>query len=201
MFRLSEEPDRTRLENAFRGLIRRHESLRTSFHDMAGRLLQQVHPVSDIHFEIHYLQGAVRTPEAACTYFVQPFDLSLAPLLRVRLARISDGTFILMTDVHHIVTDGTSMGILAREFTALYAGETLTPLKLQYRDVSLWRAEWTLGDDFKKQETFWLDRLAGELPELDLPFDFPGQPPVTSMAICFLIPFPPAAPKCSGHWL
>jgi non-ribosomal peptide synthetase component F len=75
--------------------------------------------------------------------------------------------------MHHIVTDGTSMGILVREFMAFYSGTALPPLRIQYKDFSEWQNRMFQTPGFKKQEDYWLKQFAGPLPVLDLPGDFP----------------------------
>jgi tyrocidine synthetase-3 len=154
------------LENIFRRLIRRHESLRTSFHMLNDR------PVQRIHDEVEFNIGLIGTIVPMET-FVRPFDLARAPLLRVQLSEIADTGHGLMVDMHHIITDGTSMDLLVKEFMALAGGEELPPLKLQYKDYSQWQNSETQRVALEKQEEYWLDRFAGEIPVLHLPVDFP----------------------------
>ncbi|MCZ8521355.1 MULTISPECIES: non-ribosomal peptide synthetase [Paenibacillus] len=105
--------------------------------------------------------------------FIRPFDLSRAPLLRAGLLPLPGGEAILFVDLHHIVSDGVSMDVLVREWLQLYNGETLPPLRVQYKDYAAWQREQLQGERLKRQEAYWLDALGGELPVLGLPLDLP----------------------------
>ena len=173
-----------KLEIAFRKLVYRHESLRTSFVLSAGEPVQRVQ--EKVEFKIEYLDLAAKdaknreeekihhssfmnTPD----HFIRAFDLSKAPLLRVGLIKETAKKFILMVDMHHIVSDGISLRILTREFALLYRGEQLPDARIQYKDYTQWQHSKTGQETMKKQETYWLEMLAGEPPVLNLPTDFP----------------------------
>ncbi|UCH92667.1 MAG: amino acid adenylation domain-containing protein, partial [Candidatus Aminicenantes bacterium] len=185
---LKGETDRDRLEKVFRELIEHHESLRTSFHLIENKPVQKIH--QEVEFEIEY-HSAQRTAQSAelkeerCAPgalrfastikdFVRPFDLSRAPLIRAGLVRIKDQNHILMVDMHHIISDGTSMGVLVKNFTALYKGEILPGLKIQYKDYARWQNLQKESQLLKKQKKYWLTKFdtPGEIPVLDLPTDF-----------------------------
>ncbi|MCP5053174.1 MAG: amino acid adenylation domain-containing protein [bacterium] len=114
-------------------------------------------------------------------YFVRPFDLSRAPLMRVGVTETGNGRYMMMVDIHHIVSDGVSQGVLEKDFIALYSGETLQPLPLQYKDFSLWQADQRQKESFQIQQAYWLEqfntRTGKGLPLLALPTDYP-RPPV-----------------------
>jgi tyrocidine synthetase-3 len=175
-FQLEGQLNAARLEQVFARLIERHESLRTSFVLVKGEPFQRVHDTVD--FSIQYETGAGSNDEKRITgderAFIRPFDLEHAPLMRVSVTEESPDRRIMAVDMHHIITDGTSMGILIREFMALYAGEELTPPALQYKDFSGWRAGGKQQEALKKQEDFWLKQFSGEVPVLDLLVDYPG---------------------------
>ncbi|HLP44298.1 MAG TPA: amino acid adenylation domain-containing protein, partial [Candidatus Kapabacteria bacterium] len=99
-------------------------------------------------------------------------DLSKAPLLRVGLLTVNHGRQILMIDMHHIITDRISHNILEKEFRALYFKEELTPLRLQYKDYSEWQNGKAHHQMIKEQEKYWLEIFSGEVPVLNLPFDY-----------------------------
>ncbi|MCP5050057.1 MAG: amino acid adenylation domain-containing protein, partial [bacterium] len=109
--------------------------------------------------------------------FIRPFDLTRSPLMRSALVEHPGGHCTWMVDMHHIITDGTSVNILGNEFMALYSGETLPPLRVHYKDFSTWRDGETMKESIKLQETFWLEQYRDEAPVLNLPIDFP-RPPV-----------------------
>ncbi|MCU0285643.1 MAG: amino acid adenylation domain-containing protein [Acidobacteria bacterium] len=185
--------DKERLENAFKKMIARHESLRTSFHQVDGEAVQKIHSIEEVaaEFEIEYYEsaedGAIFSPQEGKEWtrvtglpfqdiveqFVQPFDLSIPPLLRVGLIKIMETHQVLMLDIQHIIFDGLSLVILLEELWKLYDGEELAPLTIQYKDF----AEWSHSDASKKeieeQEKFWLKEFSGEIPQLNLPIDYP----------------------------
>ncbi|MCP4216715.1 MAG: non-ribosomal peptide synthetase, partial [bacterium] len=170
-------PDKEKLEDTFRQLILRHDSLRTSFHIAGKEPVQKIE--QNVSFHVHHYEP-FQTPPAEgdikeiIARFIRPFDLSQAPLLRVGVLSVEEGKQLLMIDMHHIISDGVSMVILAEEFAGLYDGAALPPLNLQYKDYAWWEKNRNGEDVFKRRETFWLKELAGQLPELQLPVDFPG---------------------------
>ncbi|MCP5046912.1 MAG: amino acid adenylation domain-containing protein, partial [bacterium] len=177
---LKGEVRKERFEEIFRQLIQRHESLRTGFHMKNEESVQVIH--DHVEFRINDYDLAANPAdklqeEKIIEGFVRPFDLSIAPLLRVGLvdtpvAGAGDPTFILMVDMHHIISDGASTAILVKEFGALYAGEELPPLELQYKDYSHWQAQSADSPEWKLRETWWTTQMEGEIPVLNLPFDF-----------------------------
>ncbi|MEC1520409.1 condensation domain-containing protein, partial [Bacillus sonorensis] len=172
--------DLERLDTVFKQLIKRHESLRTSFEQDAGG-----EPVQRIHDEVSFtLQTAAlgeQTEQEAASAFIQPFDLGQAPLFRAQIVKVSDERHLLLVDMHHIISDGVSVNILIREFGELYNNRTLPALHIQYKDYAVWQEKFKKGDTYKKQEAYWLKQLEGELPVLDLPADH-TRPPVRSFA-------------------
>ncbi|WP_053375082.1 non-ribosomal peptide synthase/polyketide synthase [Paenibacillus sp. FJAT-27812] len=166
--------DPARVEAALRTLIQRHESLRTSFHMQDGKAIQQVHHAAEFHVE---LSEALHAPdeelEQLTADFVRPFDLGQAPLMRAALVKLSEDRYLFLFDVHHIVSDGVSMGIILSEFAALYGGEALPELKLHYKDFAAWQNRQFTAAFLKEQEAYWLECLSGELPVLELPTDYP----------------------------
>jgi len=171
---LEGECDMARLEYSFRRLIQRHESLRASFHLIHDEPVQKVH--DEVEFEIEYLESAARNPQPASALissFIRPFDLSRASLMRVALIKTAADKHILIVDMHHIVHDGISQTILFKEFPAFYRGEELPGLKIQYKDYAGWQDRDIIKQAVKKQELYWLKQFPGEIPILNLPYDFP----------------------------
>jgi hypothetical protein len=195
------ELDKDRLEKTLRRLIERHESFRTSFHMVRGEPVQAVHP--EVEFEITYynrkeveedrssrLEGTRGLAPLFIKEFVRPFDLSRAPLLRVGLMELphtpaalrshpsqegKESKYILMIDMNHIISDGTSMALFTRDFMTIYAGEErkLSPLRVHYKDFSVWQIGKRGRETIKRQEQYWLKLFAGEIPRLELPQDYP----------------------------
>jgi amino acid adenylation domain-containing protein len=167
------------LEETFRKLITRHECLRASFRLVEGEPVQQVQ--DNVDFTIEYFDLETEDPEEPIIRsFVRSFDLSQAPLLRVGLIHQHThkqenigSRYILMVDMHHIISDGTSIQILIKDFLVLFRGEELQPLKLHYKDYSEWQDREKENGKIREQEVYWLKKFDGELPVLYLPIDFP----------------------------
>ncbi|MCP4157037.1 MAG: amino acid adenylation domain-containing protein [bacterium] len=170
-------PDRQKLENTFKKMIERHESMRTSFLMIDENPVQKIKPEAEIEFSIQYVEmgtGEVGTGlTGLISNFIRPFNLSIAPLIRASLVKEKERKYILMLDIHHIVTDGTSMELFSREFAAIYAGGTLPPLEYQYKDYALWQNSNAQREAVAKQEEYWLKQFEGEVPVLELPLDYP----------------------------
>ncbi|WP_040496073.1 hybrid non-ribosomal peptide synthetase/type I polyketide synthase, partial [Fulvivirga imtechensis] len=173
VLRLEGKLDKDKLIGAFQKLIDRHEILRTSFHMIDGQPVQTVE--KNVHFEIAYFEALEEKAEAIIQEFIRPFDLSQTPLLRTGLIRLSDENHLLMVDMHHIVTDGVSQGVLIRDFMDYYSNVQLPPLQLHYKDFS----EWVLlqQEYFGRQRDFWKQEFAEYATALELPTDYPR--PVT----------------------
>ncbi|WHX35229.1 non-ribosomal peptide synthase/polyketide synthase [Paenibacillus polymyxa] len=168
---LEGELDRQRFEEAFRGLVARHETLRTGFEMVKGEAVQRIY--EEAAFQVEYVQISEEQAEETVRQFVRPFDLAKPPLLRVGLAELAPDRHILMFDTHHIVSDGVSVDVLIEEFVRLYSGEQLEPLRIQYKDYAVWQQSDEQKAQLAKQEAYWLDMFRGELPVLELPTDYP----------------------------
>ncbi|MBG9766181.1 non-ribosomal peptide synthetase, partial [Paenibacillus polymyxa] len=168
---LEGELDRQRFEEAFHGLVARHETLRTGFEMVKGEAVQRIY--EEAAFQVEYVQISEEQAEETVRQFVRPFDLAKPPLLRVGLAELAPDRHILMFDTHHIVSDGVSIDVLIEELVRLYSGEQLEPLRIQYKDYAVWQQSDEQKAQLAKQEAYWLDMFRGELPVLELPTDYP----------------------------
>ncbi|UCH92158.1 MAG: amino acid adenylation domain-containing protein [Candidatus Aminicenantes bacterium] len=190
---LEGEVDRKKLEETFRKLLNRHESLRTSFIILEDTSVQRIH--QEVEFAIEYDEisdfdvGIEAEEKIHSTYsteipiknFIRPFDLLKAPLIRVGLIKINLFRHILMVDLHHIITDGISHAVLINDFMSLYNDAQLPALRLQYKDYSEWQQSKSIKESFKRQEEFWLKEFEGEIPEIDMPIDY-MRPAIQSFA-------------------
>jgi amino acid adenylation domain-containing protein len=162
---------------------RRHETLRTTFENRAGRAVQAIAPAMALPFlmvDLTALDAACQQAEGRRQLVAEirrPFDLTTGPLLRCVLFRLAGEHRISMT-IHHIVADGWSTGVLMREIVELYrafsAGEApaLPELSVQYADFAAWQRRWVSGEVLDAQTAYWRQRLAG-LSSLELPTDRP----------------------------
>ncbi|MDQ1349859.1 MAG: Amino acid adenylation protein, partial [Acidobacteriota bacterium] len=170
--RLEGPMGKTKLEAVFRQLIRRHESLRTSFHLVKNEPAQRVH--GDVEFTVEYYDlAAPMLGDPIIKSFVRSFDLSCAPLLRVGLIKTGENEHIFMVDMHHIISDGISLNVLIKEFLKLCRGDILPELRLQYKDFSQWQNNRVVSGRIKKQEEYWLNVFRGPLPVLEISTDYP----------------------------
>ncbi|MGE5339903.1 MAG: amino acid adenylation domain-containing protein [Candidatus Omnitrophota bacterium] len=186
---LGNDVDPNRLEATLKTLIQRHESLRTSFEMIDEEPVQRIHESAEFSIEYHDLtkeeSGNHSAIDGLIRSFYRPFDLSKAPLLRSLLIRLPDGNHRWMLDIHHIVSDGTSLRILNDEFLTLYHGGKLKPLRIQYKDFSSWQNQ--LFDDEKNKtlEDYWLRIFQGEIPRLNLTPDYPRPGVFTFQGACY----------------
>jgi amino acid adenylation domain-containing protein len=174
------------LEDGFNDVIKRHESLRTTFAVENGEPLQIIHPELRINLattELDPLNGEDRESRVqalASQISVKSFDLARLPLLRVCLFKLGEAEHILIINVHHIVADGLSIGVLLDELDTFYRARTrggdphLRELAVQYADFALWQRR-TIENQaaYANQINFWQKQLGGTLPVLELPGDKP----------------------------
>ncbi|QQP77975.1 amino acid adenylation domain-containing protein [Bacillus sp. TK-2] len=158
------------LEQAFRKLIERHESLRTSFVMVDGEPVQKIE--KDINFQVTYREMGTNKLDDIINGFVKPFDLEKAPLLRVEIIHVTDDEHVMVLDMHHIISDGVSMGIFMQELAELYNGQKLSPLSIQYKDYSEWQRGLFTQEEITKQEKYWMNVFNEEVPVLNMPTDY-----------------------------
>ena len=175
------------LKRSINEIVRRHESLRTSFTAIDGEPHQVVSPAIQLPLRVinlEVVQAHVRPDEVrkiAAREAGQPFSLSQGPLFRVVLVGLSPQEHVLIVTLHHIISDGWSVEILIREVAALYeaysSGKTspLPELSIQYVDFAHWQRTWLQQEVLDRQLDYWKQQLGGELPALNLPTDWPYQ--------------------------
>jgi acyl carrier protein len=169
------------LERCLKEIVRRHESLRTTFTSRDGQPFQVVHAASAPWFALldfsEFPQNQ-REAEAVCRVTEEvrrPFDLCQGPLLRALLCRLTDQDHMLLLTMHHIISDGWSMRVIEQEMGALYAsfaaGEPspLEELPLQYADFAVWQRDWLKGEVLEKEIDYWRNQLEGVPPPITWP--------------------------------
>ncbi|RME01278.1 MAG: non-ribosomal peptide synthetase, partial [Deltaproteobacteria bacterium] len=173
------------VERCIAALVARHETLRTTFALIEGTPRQIVHPpeawkIPVIRLDLSDLPEGEREQEAfahAHAAAAKRFDLSEGPLLRVLLIRIDTSDHLLVLNMHHIVSDGWSLGVLIRELATLYpAGgdpSLLPPLPIQYADHAAWQRKVLAGETSDRLLAYWRKRLEGAPETLPLPTDKP----------------------------
>lgn len=173
------------LEHSLNELVRRHESLRTTFAVIDNQLMQVITPTLALPLpvtDLGHLPGNEREAEAlhlAAAEARQPFNLTQGPLVRARLLRLAPTEYIFSLTIHHIISDGWSMAVFWRELSLLYtafnAGQPspLPDLPIQYADFALWQREQFQGELLAQELAYWQKQLSGDLPVLLLPSDRP----------------------------
>ncbi|MGH3776207.1 MAG: amino acid adenylation domain-containing protein, partial [Pseudonocardiaceae bacterium] len=218
--RLRGDVDVDALSEALTAVVARHESLRTTFDSVDGRGVQVVHPPSVLPLPVLDLSELARPDLTApqrdaelrrvvAVESARPFDLSRGPLLRVGLVRISAVEHVLTVAMHHIVTDGWSMGVLLGELGAFYSAAVrgqdadLPVLAVQYVDYAVWQRELLSGPALDTALEYWRDQLSG-LAALELPTDRPRPAVLTAAGAIYEFVVPAqvvAGLKAVGHRL
>ena len=190
--RLRGRLDAASLQRALTETARRHEVLRTVYaviDGSDGQPRQIVQPPAPLPLPLIHLSGLPaprREAEAgriAADAAAQPFDLARGPVLRAALLEIGRDDHVLLLALHHIATDGWSMGLLIRELTLHYAEQNaaqssgapspLPALPLQYSDFAAWQRGWLQGETLDNELRYWRERLSGAPTQLALPVDHP----------------------------
>ncbi|MCP4217506.1 MAG: AMP-binding protein, partial [bacterium] len=160
------------MEKTLRQLIHRHESLRTSFIWKNETPVQRVH--REVDFRVEEIDDSLSDPswQGQPQPEWQAFDLGRAPLLRAGFRRTAPHKYVVVFDMHHIISDGTSMATFIKEFTALYSGQSLAAQPTRFKDFSIWQAQRLQKGELKARGDYWRKTLS-EPPLLNLPLDFP----------------------------
>ena len=187
LLRLRGVLDREALRRALDRVVARHEILRTGFVQVDGHAMQVVGAGGEFPIEVDDLRER-EGKEAELERLLEEegkkrFDLERGPLIRGRLVQMGEGEHVLMVTMHHIVSDGWSMGVLVDEVSRLYGafvkgeGDPLEPLAIQYADYAAWQREWLSGEELRKQSDYWKETLAGAAARLELATDWerPGE--------------------------
>ncbi|MFC4307450.1 amino acid adenylation domain-containing protein [Steroidobacter flavus] len=173
------------LERSVAELIRRHESLRTSFRTVHGSPVAVIAPPESFALTVIDLSAMQAEPrESRARQLIEAeaqfvFDLTVGPLLRVSLMKLTELRHVLLLTVHHVISDGWSLGILNRELSELYAAfsnkqpSPLPELPVQYADYAIWQRQWLQGEVLQEHLQYWREQLRGAPPHLQLPTDRP----------------------------
>ncbi len=182
-FRLEGILDSSALAEAFNQLVCRHEVLRTTFTEVEGEPVLRINPASHGILSVVDLKSLgkveqdIRVKNLADKEARRCFDLKTGPLIRARLLKLTGLEHVLLVTLHHIVCDGWSMGIFAREIVALYdaiqnnQSPLLSQLPIQYADFAYWQRQRLQGEMLAQQLEYWRQKLS-DIPVLDFPTDY-----------------------------
>ncbi|RPA01073.1 non-ribosomal peptide synthetase [Burkholderia pseudomallei] len=184
--RLDGPLNREVLQRALNRIVMRHEALRTCFAREEGEPIQVIQPHADLTVSYHDLREAEQTEQRAKdlsqAHASAPFDLSRDLPVRVLLLQLADEAHVVQVVMHHIASDGWSVGVFLQELSALYGSfiaeqdDPLAPLPLQYADYAAWQRRWLASGQLEKQGAFWQTNLSGAPTLLELPTDRPRPP-------------------------
>ena len=167
--------DAERVETCFRRLIERHESFRTSFDRVDGTPVQRIADAADFALE----RRVARESELAqiAEDFIQPFDLSKAPLMRAMLVQVRPDFHFLLYDFHHIIFDGSSSAAFLHDFNALYYDRELPGLAIHFKDYTMWQQAFLHGEQGRKQAAYWQELFKDRPRSAMLTSDFARRAP------------------------
>lgn len=163
--------DTNKLEKCFKNLINRHDALRTCFKIIDNNVVQIIN--EDVTFNLITDTASSTKLNDIYTNFVKPFNLEKAPLLRAKAVTLDNNKMLLLLDMHHIISDGTSLSILLQELCDLYNDKQLKEKKLDYKDFTLWEKEQFETEEFKSSKDFWVNQFKDEIPLLNMPYVHP----------------------------
>ncbi len=182
--RLSGQLNESALQHALTTLVERHDSLRCCFPVVNGEATVQLNDVynplsvTDLS-ELSETEQQRRVTEWIANHAQTTFDLSTGPLLSLRLLKLGEQKQILLFNMHHIISDGWSMGVLIRDWSQLYSAYAqnqvpqLPKLPIQYTDYAAWQRNWLQGEILEQQLAYWIEKLTGAPQSLELPTDYP----------------------------
>jgi len=208
--RLSGQLEVEALQQSLQWLVERHAGLRCHFPTISGQAQLQIRAIEALQLhDLRHLAADVREHEAqrlADSHAIAPFDLRQGPLFKADLLLLDDADAVLLLNMHHIISDGWSMGVFMRDWQQAYAafagGDTpsLPPLAIQYSDYAAWQRQWFQGEVLQRQIDYWTAQLKG-LPELlELPTDKPRPPQQSYQGAHFTHSLPATLSQAVGQF-
>ncbi|ACC81024.1 non-ribosomal peptide synthetase [Nostoc punctiforme] len=171
------------LHSSLAYLLNRHDSLRMYFPTVVGQPQVAIANLEDIEVLTYQVLGTgnqeTNVQRFIDAYVQEPFDLSTGPLFKAKLLQLKEHKYVLLINMHHIISDGWSMGVFVRElrqaYTAFAQGQApnLAPLPIQYSDYANWQRNWLQGEVLENQINYWKHQLGDAPPLLELPTDYP----------------------------
>ncbi len=181
--RMEGELDVAAMERVYNEVVRRHEVLRSVYEVRGGRCVQVVKEWKRevlAEIDVSELEGEVRQREVRRVIECEArrgFELEKGPMIRVGMIKEREGERVMMVTMHHIASDGWSMGVMVREVVEMYEAyregreSELGELEIQYGDYAEWQRERLRGEEMERQKRYWVERLGGKLPVLEMPTD------------------------------
>lgn len=165
--------DLNKVQYCFDILIKRHESLRTSFLFKNGELVQKIN--NNVNSKVIYIENT--NLKEIIEKLNNDFDFEKAPLAKMSVAKLEKNKFIILICMHHIISDGTSINIFTNEFCKLYYDQELEPINLTYKDYAIFEKNAFSNNYYQKSKNYWINKFKSEIPVLNLPTTY-NRPPV-----------------------
>jgi len=165
-----EKPDIKHLSDCINEILNKHDSLRAYFIIENNKLVQKI--LDKVEFSLFQETADTNDIDSLFKDFVQPFDLTVAPLFRAKIVKLKNNKYVLMIDTHHIICDGTSLNIFMTELCSLYNNLLQNKLTINYKDYVLWENEYIATNEFEESERYWINQFKEGLPILNLPTTF-----------------------------
>lgn len=166
--------DIQKTKECFQRIICRHEALRTGFGiNDENRIVQMIW--NDVSFELEYFEQPLEEESITSVLkdLIRPFDLEKPPLIHVTIVKIDEMKYLMLTDIHHSISDGYSASIIAKEFMQLYKGEELEEITLHYSNFIDWMKEFSKSEKYTAKRAYWEKQIPKEPYTLDLPVSYP----------------------------
>lgn len=163
--------NKEKVESAFRDIIKSQSVFRTVFVIVNGEVKQKI--LDNVDFAVESFNNTSSEIDSLVNNFATPFDLEKAPLLRVEIHYIDNNQSLLLFDSHHIIMDGTSLGLLIKSFCEIYNGNNCNTPIIEYKDYSVWENNLVNSSTINSYENYWINKLKNsELSSLNLPYDY-----------------------------
>ena len=159
--------DKEKLEKCFKKLIIRHSSLRTHFENREDMVVQIIE--NNVEYKLDYEESDIDDINIIYSNFVKPFDLTKTPLFRTKLVKLKNNKELLLLDMHHIISDGTSLNILMEELCNLYNNKELSNKEIEYKDFAIWENQNLNSKDANSAKEFWVEQFRDDIPLLNMP--------------------------------
>ena len=163
-------PDVNKLQKALDIIVSRHESLRTYFEIIDGKIVQKI--VDELVVKVNVQDVNTNEPDELFYIYQSIFDLSKAPLFNMFLFKLPNGKALLMLDAHHIIFDGISFNNFMQELEFIYNEKELPKINISYKDFAVWENNKLNTNEYEESKTFWLKEFSGDIPVLNLPLSY-----------------------------
>lgn len=162
--------DQEKIQNCFSKIVQRHEAFRTRFDMVDGEVVQIIE--DNVDFKVKFQTSEKENLDEAIQENIERFNLEKAPLMRVTFISLNEEEHVMVLDIHHIITDQSSLDILLKEIGLIYQGKELPTLEIQYKDFAKWQNDFFKSGKVKKQLEYWKNEFKDGIPVMDMYTDY-----------------------------